>query len=273
MNKQEIMKRYSKEEDRLLAARLLDKIQFTNAKHQIQITDFLDGYEQKIAHKILEQINDLAAIFYGGYEEAERKMIFFFPDKLQNLLTDEIKENKIIQDLIRVISITLPNELKGKYHHRDYLSGLMKLGIKREKIGDILVREDGADILVQKDMISYLLTNLSELTRFQKADIIQKSITELKIISIQKEKTTILVPQMRLDIIVSELLHTSREKSNEVIAKERVFINYEVKKKKAMILQQGDLLTIRGKGKFQIGEIIGQTAKGKFKVVVEKYVS
>lgn len=273
MNKQEILKQYGKEEDKILVAKILDKIQFASQKNQIQTTDFLDGYQQKVAQKILGQAKCKTAIFYGGYEEAERRMLFLFPEKLFVLLKAILQEEKMIQKEMKVISIGLPNDLRGKYGHRDYLSGLMKLGIKREKVGDILVRENGADILVQEEVLQYLLTNLSELTRFQKAKIFSKEINELEIVSVKLEKMTILVPQLRLDVVISELVHTSRAKAEEIILQERALVNYEVKTKNATLLQVGDLLTIRGKGKFKIGEVISQTSKGKLRVEVEKYVS
>ena len=273
MNKQEILKQYGKEEDKILVAKILDKIQYASQKNQIQITDFLDGYQQKIAQKVLQQVRYQESTFYGGYEEAERKMLFLFPERLFTLLKENLQEDKMIQKEMKAITIKLPNDLKGKYSHRDYLSGIMKLGIKREKIGDILVREDGADILVQEEMLTYLLSNLSELTRFQKAEILAKEISEIEVVPIQLEELVILVPQLRLDVVVSELVHTSRTKAEEIIMQERVLVNYETKTKNATILQVGDLLTIRGKGKFKIGEVICQTIKGKLRVKVEKYVS
>lgn len=273
MNKAEIIKICSKDEDKILASKLLDKIQFASQKNQIQVTDFLDGYQQKLALKVLQQSKYKSYKFYGGYEEAERKMLFFFPDKLFNLIQEPIQNNKMIQNEIEVISINLPNDLKGKYHHRDYLSGIMKLGLRREKIGDILVRDDGADIIVQKDNSEYLLSNLQELTRFRKSEIFIKTISDLKIVSAKMEVLAILVSQLRLDAIISEILHLSRTKTNEIISQERVFVNYEIKTKNSLILKQGDLLTIRGKGKFKIGAIISQTSKGKLRVEVSKYIS
>jgi len=273
MNKQEIIKQYGKDEDKILVAKILDKIQFASQKNQIQTIDFLDGYEQKIAQKVFNQVGYKTAIFYGGYEDAERKMIYFFPEKLMDLIDENWQKDKMIQKEMKAITIILPNDLKGQYHHRDYLSGLMKLGIKREKVGDILVREDGADILVHVDIATYLLSNLPELTRFQKAQIALKEISEVRVIPIQLENMVILVPQLRLDVVISELLHISRTKANEVISQERVLVNYETKTKNATMLQENDLLTIRGKGKFKIGEMVSQTAKGKLRVEVEKYIS
>ncbi len=273
MDKQELMKICTKDDDKILIAKLLDKIQFVSQRNQIQFTHFLDGYEQKLALKVLQQVHYKTYIFFGGYKDAERKMLFLFPERLFDLLHEPFETNKMIQNEIQVISIILPNDLKNTYHHRDYLSGIMKLGVKREKAGDILVREDGSDIIVQTDISEYLLSNLHELTRFRKSKFITKSISELEIVSIRMEDFTILVPQLRLDTVVAEILHTSRTKANEVISSERILVNYEIKTKNSLSIVQGDLLTIRGKGKYKIGRIVSQTSKGKLRVEISKYIS
>ena len=243
-------------------------------KNKVQTTDFLDGYEQALVTKMIQLSKQNYYWLEGGYEEAQRKVLFFYPEKLQEVLQKEPKtKSEIIAQTIKVISIVLPQELQGKYNHSDYLGGIMKLGIKREKIGDIIVNQEGADIIVQKDMASYLQTQIQELTRFQKANITVKELEQLKIEQTKKEPMTILIPQMRLDVIVSEILHLSRNKANEIISQERVFVNYELKTKNAAMLKTGDTLTIRGKGKYEIGEIESQTAKGKLRLKIEKYSS
>ena len=77
---------------------------------------------------------------------------------------------------------------------------------------------------------------------------------------------------MRLDNIVSELAKTSRTKAEEIIRAERVFLNYEVVDKDSKLVKIGDKLTIRGKGKFELKEQIGNTKKGRFILKIEKYV-
>lgn len=298
MEKQELLKQFTKPEDKLLISKIYDKIKFTHTRNQIQTTSFLDGYEQTVVEKFLKLCQEKNFLLEGGFPEAERKMLFLFLDKLENLLSknatlqeaqkievelkiEEVPEiektqNKalaIVKKFIKVISIILPKELQGTYHHREYLGGLMKLGIEREKIGDIIVNEQGADILVQSEITSFFLSHLPDLTRFQKAQISQKEITELKIEQIKKESMVILVPQLRLDVVLSEILHLSRSKASDFIEQERVFVNYELKTKNATTLKQGDILTVRGKGKYEIGEILSQTAKGKLRLEVKKYVS
>ncbi len=272
MEKQELLKQFPKQEDKLLIAKIWDKLKFVHSKNQVQVTDFLDTYEQSLVNKMLKTCREEQYVIYGGYETAERKILFLYPDKLQDLFMSKAN-NSIIANNIKVVSIVLPSDLYGKYHHSEYLGGIMKLGIKREKIGDIIVNEHGADILVQSEMATYLKEHLQGLTRFQKANICIKELSELKILPIKKEEINILIPQMRLDVIVSEILHLSRSKANEIISQERVFVNNELKTKNATMLKLNDVLTIRGKGKFEIGEVISQTSKGKIRLQIKKYVS
>ena len=119
--------------------------------------------------------------------------------------------------IFKLIRIKLPNDLKGKYQHKNYLGAIMKTGIKREKVGDILTREDGADIIVQADIAEYLSDELSKLTRFSKSKIEIIEIDELLINSNKKEEINIMVQSIRIDSIVSELIKTSRTKAEEII--------------------------------------------------------
>ena len=288
MEKQELLKQFAKPEDKLLVSKIYDKIKFTHNRNQIQTTSFLDGYEQTVVEKFLKLCQEKNFLLEGGFPEAKLENLLSKNEtlqeaqkveekskieKVQEVEKTQDKDSMIISKFIKVIGITLPKELQGSYHHREYLGGLMKLGIEREKIGDIIVNEQGADILVQSDIASFFLSHLPDLTRFQKAQISQKEITELKIEQIKKESMVILVPQFRLDVVLSEILHLSRRKASDFIEQERVFVNYELKTKNATTLKQGDILTIRGKGKYEIGEILSQTAKGKFRLEVKKYVS
>lgn len=289
MEKQEILKQFPKQEDKLLISKIIDKLKFVNNKNQVQYTDFLDTYQQSIVIKALSLIGENKYVLDGGYDEAERKVLFMYPEKLKDIfLSEDLNEeyneniiqnfnseenNTLINQNIKVISIILPQDLQGTYHHSEYLGGIMKLGIKREKIGDIIVNETGADILVLDEMADYLKLHLQDLTRFQKAEILIKEISELTILPVKKEEIVILIPQMRLDVVISEILHMSRSKADEIVSEERVFVNYELKTKNATMLKQGDILTVRGKGKFEIGEVLSQTSKGKLRLQVNKYVS
>lgn len=263
----ENLSKYKKPEDKLILSKILDKINFCETRNQIQTTDFLDLAQQELIRKFLQAQRIDNYIFFGGYEDAERKVVIFYPTKLENL----IREEKIdFNEWIKVIRLTLPNENKGKYEHKIYLGALMKLGLKREKIGDILVDSNGADIIIDKDILNFLKANLLELTRFQKSTIEEIKLQDLRKIESQKEEIKITVSSMRLDNIVAELARCSRNKASEIIEQERVFINYELVTKQTKEVKENDRITIRGKGRFEIKEIIGSTKKGRFIVLIEK---
>ena len=77
---------------------------------------------------------------------------------------------------------------------------------------------------------------------------------------------------MRMDSIISELVRTSRGKAAEIIKQERVQINHITEVKLSKNLNIGDLITIRGKGRFKISEIENYTKKGNVILKIEKYI-
>ena len=83
------------------------------------------------------------------------------------------------------------------------------------------------------------------------------------------EDRIIQVSSMRLDNIIAELARTSRSKSSEIITNERVFVNYVCETKSTKLVKENDLITIRGKGRFKICEILGTTKKGKTNIKIE----
>lgn len=267
MNKQEILKKYTKEEDRLLIAKALDKMEFAKLKNKITNTDFLDLYQKNLVQKLLNSIKCKNYMFFGGSDDAERETIIFYPEKLEKQFVEKNYNN-----VMQIVEIILPNELKGKYTHRDYLGGLMKLGIKREKIGDIIVFNEGANIIVLNEILDFVNSNITSLTRFSKSLIQTKKIEELHKQEIKREEIQIIVSSLRLDNIVSELAKTSRTKAEEIINSGRVFVNFENIIKDSKTLKNDDIITIRGKGRFKILEVIGNTKKGRFIIKIEKYV-
>ena len=81
--------------------------------------------------------------------------------------------------IISVIRIALGEDEKGKYSHRNYLGGIVKLGLKREKVGDIIVYEKGADIITVEDFVDILKQQLPSLTRFENSNITIEEIQNL----------------------------------------------------------------------------------------------
>lgn len=267
MTKQDVLNEYKRPEDKMLLAQVLDKITFAKDKNKLQNTDFLDMYQVSLVESVLRKIDIKNYVFVGGYEEAERKILLIYPEKY-----DDKMINKNISNILKVIRISLPDDLVGKYTHRDYLGGVIKLGLKREKIGDILVDNTGADIIIMEEISTFLLSNIESLTRFQMSQITLEDISNIRKVEIKKEEVKIIVSSLRLDNIVSELAKCSRSKAEQILNTERVFVNGQNETKKTKQIKQGDIVTIRGKGRFEVKEFVGSTRSGRYIINIEKYV-
>lgn len=263
----EILNDYREKDDKILLAQILDKIEMVEKKNKIEYTDFLDLAQIELVQKFINKIKVDNYISYGGFEQAERKMFVFYPEKFNSTVVE-----KNLANIVQIIRIELPDDLKGKYTHRDYLGAVIKLGIERKKVGDIIVDNNGADIIIDKDISKFLLENLGSLTRFSKSEITVQNIEELRQVEIRKEELEIIVSSLRLDNVISELARCSRNKALDIINTERVFVNFECETKKTKQIKPGDMVTIRGKGRFFVKEIAGQTRSGRTVIKVEKFV-
>ena len=147
----------------------------------------------------------------------------------------------------------------------------MKLGIKREKFGDIIVTDFGADIIVFSEISKILAEDLKGLTRFRKTEIEIVSINELTYVEPEFEKFNVIVSSLRLDNFVSELANSSRTRASEIINEGKVFLNSIKEFKDSKKIEINDIITIRGKGKFIFDGIEKETKSGKFLVNIRKY--
>ena len=128
-------------EDRTLLARVLDRAKQASERNIPAATDFLSPAQQAQAADLLHAagIPETAYIRWGGYDGAERAVLLFLPDWMD-------PSDAGTYSPIRCLRAAFRKE--ENLTHRDFLGSLMGMGIVREKIGDILVGPDSADVLV-----------------------------------------------------------------------------------------------------------------------------
>lgn len=267
MEKHEVLKEYKNQEDKYLLSFILDKINFVETRNKIENTNFLDMHQISLVEAFLKKIKYTNYILWGGYENAERKILLLYPEKL-----NETMVAKNYTKILGIIRIQLPEIEYGKYSHRNYLGGIIKLGIEREKVGDILVEKQGADIIVLNVAKTFLLQEIPMLTRFESCTILDEKIENLNQAQPKVELIKIIVPSLRLDNFVSDLARTSRTKALDIIKNERVFINGQLETKTSKQIKENDTITIRGKGRFVAKRFTGTTRSGRTIVEIEKFV-
>lgn len=253
-------------EEKLLIAKLTDKIKECKTKNRIVNTEFLNMHQKNIIQKELNRLKEKDYIFFGGYEDAHSEILVIYPQKFPaEIVTKQIKNT------VKAIRIKLPKELIGKYEHRNYLSAVMLQGLGRERIGDIIAHSDEAYIIVLKENAEYLKNSLQDLTRFKKTQIDIIEFEDIKLKPQEFEEFNIKVASNRIDAIVAEIAKTSRNKAEEYIDNKKVSINYQEELKYTKSVRENDVIIIRGKGKFIIENIGEKNQKGRLAIRIKKY--
>lgn len=253
-------------EEKLIIARLNDKIKFCKTRNKVVNTEFLNMYQENIMRKELERIKFENYIFTGGYEEAESKLLILYPDKL----TEDVVKNTV-ENIMNAIRIILPNEQIGEYQHKDYLGTIMQFGLVRERIGDILVYNDCAYIMVLKENAQYIKDSLIVTKKFKKAKIEIIDVKDIEVKEPEFDIFKVTVNSLRLDNFVSEIGKLSRNETSKLIESEQVSVNCKVETRQSKLIEEGDVLIIRRKGKFIIDEFGDVNKKGKQVVIIKKY--
>ena len=247
------------EKEELFKKRMLELSKKSYYRGILTYSDFLDLNEQNILHSLSFSDTGVQVLLFGGYETAERQVAAFvsaFCCK-EDYPIACIK----ISPLNRKFSDTLT--------HRDYLGSILNLGIERCKIGDILVEEDGAFVFCHTSMVDFLI---DEICRIKHTPVKAERITEENQLPTPKrEEISGTVASPRLDSVIGLAFRTSRSSMISYIESGKVFINGKSVVSNGYVLKEGDIVSVRGKGKFQFHSVTSKTKKNRSHVILYKY--
>jgi len=243
--------------EQLTVAKVSDKIKKYQKTGLACATNFLDPAE---VIDVQHLVSKIPHSFWGGYKNAERKILVFGIDELD-------ARKQFYEEFLEVIFIEANS---GKeLSHRNILGSLLGLGISREVVGDIILEENRANIIVSKEISKYILQNLEKIGS-EKVNVCKCSFENI----IKKEdnykeiKTT--VASLRLDAMVSASIGVSREISSKLIEGEKVKLNYRITENTSKQVKVGDKISIRGYGRIELLEILGETRKDRIRVLLKK---
>lgn len=239
---------------KLFNSKLDDAVYLCEKRHSPYFTSFFTEEEQAYARQYLKSVHYDNYSFFGGYDNSERKVLGLFYDEPQPF---------------PVKAILFTFRKNDKLTHRDFLGSLMSLGIQRDTVGDILVEDGRAVVFVKSEIRDYISSQISKVGRvgvavssFDASDLPQGRGFE------EKEFT---VSSMRLDNIVSAVSGLSREKAKNLLISGSVSVNHLPCQKISRVLNEGDKLTIRGKGKYEICGVNGVTKKHRIRISIIYY--
>lgn len=220
-------------------------------------SDFLNMYEQTVLCQELK----FGYTLWGGYEEAERKIVCF---------GEESDLGYKPQPPISILTVApLSEKFSDDLTHRDFLGSILGLGIKRETIGDIIISNNKGYVICLESISQYIIDNL---TKVKHTSVYCDRCASLPSDALPKPtEQLVIVSSLRLDIIISGVYNLSRSKSSALVEGERVFINGKLTVNNSAPLKDGDTVSVRGIGRFRFKEIAGDTRKGRIRIICDIY--
>jgi len=261
LDKERLLSHINDEEDRIELAQILDKAELALTRHQPTFTNFLNPHHLYLAKPILEQIADLNFWEYGGYKQAERKRLALTPD----YYLAELVESPIV--LL---------DIRGRFEfqevsHRDFLGSILGTGIKREMVGDLVLYQDGCQAIVAEEIKDYIKLNLDKVHRIG-VEIEEIDFDNLQIEPERIKEIETTVASLRLDSVASSGFSTSRSKMSKEIEQGKVKVNWKVIDNPAYSLNADDIISIRGRGRVEIDELLGESNRGRIKLRLKRYI-
>lgn len=240
----------------LLRDRLYDTVNICERTNKPKFLGFLSCEQVVFARNILSKLQS-SYEFYGGYEDAQRVMLGCFPDWAENV---EFPITAVTAEFRKADVLT----------HRDVLGSLMALGLKRETVGDILIEEGRAIVFLCSENADYVISQISKIGKV--GVTLEKGFVYPLPKAGEMIEQSVTVASERLDCVVSALIGVSRNKALEKIEQSLVTVNSIVTEKATARVTDGDIISVRSKGKFIIVSIQDRTKKDRLILKYKKYV-
>ena len=260
MDRNRIDKIAQTQEDKLLLAKLWDKIQTGLQKNILAYTCFLSPRELQLSEYLFGTFDGLHR--FGGYSDAERKMLVFLPEYLNN--------DFLYDDESPVVCLRASYYQEDTLTHRDFLGALIGSGITRESVGDILVGEGTCDFFVTPQVAPFLLQGFESAGR-TKLKVEQIPLSQVSLPAPKLTEIRDTVASIRLDSIVSSGFRISRSHACDAIAAGRVSIDGVPCQKPDHSLTEGCKIACRGLGKIRFTQIGRKTKKDRISVILHRY--
>ncbi len=224
-------------------------------------TDFLNPSELSVYYDMLNELSFIGSSVSGGIDNAERCMICFGSEK------DFGYEEPF--PIVSIEIVPAAKKFAESLTHRDFLGSVMGLGLERKKIGDLIVKDNSAYLFAEEFAGNVIVQELGQVrhttVRVKKIAYVPE---ELEPRLIEKR---LQVSSNRIDAVISQVYHYSREQALILFRTNKIALNGIPTMENAKVLKMGDVVSVRGKGKFIFSKEDGKTRKDRLNIIVEIY--
>lgn len=246
---------------KLLFAKTEDLFSLCDKHACAKFSPFLDGGERAAIEDGMKFPFGYNTMYFGGFGGAERVMLGVFPE------WEDADESAFP---ISVVKFTAKHAVK-ELSHRDYLGSVLSLGIDRNKTGDILVNGEDAYMFVCSDIAEYIKSGISKIGR----QGVETEIFDIGAVEIPERKYQTIgavCASLRADAVVAAAANISRQQSARLIENGKVKINHREILQPSRQVKIGDMLSIRGSGRFILHETGSETRSGRLHIVFKKFI-
>lgn len=220
--------------------KIVEKVLYSNSTNFVEI---------KYLNRVKKELKNIKYNIYEPFVGATKIILY---NKMPN---------------IKIYEIISSNDLR----HQDILGTLYSLNISDEMFGDVVIWNNRYFIIILSSIDNYIKSNLTSIKN-SKVDLIEKNPYYLKDYKQEYEECIIIVPSIRVDVIVSKIINSSRSNALEKIKNGDIYLNYELLTKPTYMLKENDIFSIRKYGKYKFLGEINRTKKGSLVIKYLKYV-
>jgi len=261
MDRSNIEKIAKTPEDRVLLAKLWDKISAGMRKNIPANTGFLSPRELEMAKYLFGQADGLYA--FGGYADAERKMLVYLPEYLE--------EDALHGEDSPLVCLRATFYEGDTPTHRDFLGALMGAGIARETVSDICVGKGSCDFFVTAEIAPYVVQNFLSAGR-TKLRLSQIALPDVTVPEPETREFRDTLASLRLDSVIASGFRVGRSAAADYVTAGKAAIDGLPCEKPDKAITEGAKISVRGLGKILLKSVGGQTKKGRISVIIDRYI-
>ncbi|MCD8365313.1 MAG: YlmH/Sll1252 family protein [Clostridiales bacterium] len=250
------------QEEQAFKRRILDLANRCYRSNVYTFSGFLSQGDQALFYEMEREVSFVPWSLFGGGEDCERRMLMFGSEEQLGYEEEFPISCLVVKPLMQKFADDLT--------HRDFLGALMNLGIERDVLGDIIVKGNVGYVFCEDAMAAFLREHLDKVKHTSVICGITKECPPAARPELSAEE--LVVSAGRCDAVVAKVYNLPRSQSVRLFQAKKVFVNGRQYENNSGVLKPGDVVSVRGLGKFVFDGILSETKKGRIRVKILRYV-